>query len=217
MHPFIHPLSKATDPAWEARSDWDIYKGIAKEFSRVAEGNLGVEKDIVTVPILHDTPGEMAQPFDVKDWKHGECDLLPGKTAPNIAVVERDYPATYRKFTSLGPALEKLGNGGKGISWNTDEEVELLRQLNYKVADGGIGQGQPRIETAIDAAEVILSLAPETNGNVAVKAWDALGKFTGLDHKTPRDAEARRKNTLSRRTGPAPENHFLANLVGSGG
>ncbi len=183
MHPFIHPLSKATDPAWEARSDWDIYKGIAKAFSRVAEGNLGVEKDIVTVPILHDTPGEMAQPFDVKDWKHGECDLLPGKTAPNIAVVERDYPATYRKFTSLGPALEKLGNGGKGISWNTDEEVELLRQLNYKVDDGGIGQGQPRIETAIDAAEVILSLAPETNGNVAVKAWDALGKFTGLDHR----------------------------------
>ncbi len=26
MHPFIHPLSKAVDPAWESRSDWDIYK-----------------------------------------------------------------------------------------------------------------------------------------------------------------------------------------------
>jgi nitrate reductase alpha subunit len=183
MHPFIHPLSKATDPAWESRSDWDIYKGIAKKFSEISEGNLGVERDIVTVPILHDTPGEMAQPFDVVDWKHGECDLLPGKTAPNMVVVERDYPATYRKFTSLGPALEKLGNGGKGISWNTDEELELLAKLNYTVNDGGISQGQPKIETAIDAAEVILSLAPETNGNVAVKAWEALGKFTGLDHK----------------------------------
>ncbi len=183
MHPFIHPLSKATDPAWEARSDWDIYKGIARAFSEIAEGELGVEQDIVTVPILHDTPAEMAQPFDVMDWKHGECDLVPGKTAPNIAVVERDYPATYRKFTSLGPALEKLGNGGKGIGWNTDEEVALLRQLNYTVTEEGIGQGQPKIETAIDAAEVILSLAPETNGNVAVKAWDALGKATGRDHK----------------------------------
>ncbi|MCB1687499.1 MAG: nitrate reductase subunit alpha [Halioglobus sp.] len=183
MHPFIHPLSKATDPAWESKSDWDIYKGIAKKFSEISEGNLGVEKDIVTVPILHDTPGEIAQPFDVVDWKHGECDLLPGVTAPNMVVVERDYPATYRKFTSLGPALGKLGNGGKGISWNTDEELELLAQLNYKVTDGGVGQGQPKIDTAIDAAEVILSLAPETNGNVAVKAWEALGKFTGLDHK----------------------------------
>ena len=47
---FIHPLSKAADPAWEARSDWDIYKGIAKKFSEIAEGNLGIEKDIVTIP-----------------------------------------------------------------------------------------------------------------------------------------------------------------------
>ncbi|MCX4025308.1 nitrate reductase subunit alpha [Endozoicomonas sp. SM1973] len=183
MHPFIHPLSKAVDPAWEARSDWDIYKGIAKVFSQVAEGELGVEKDIVTVPMLHDTPGELSQPFEVKDWKKGECDLIPGKTAPNMMVVERDYPNTYKKFTSLGPLLEKTGNGGKGISWNTDEEVELLRQLNYSVNEEGVSKGQPQINTAVDAAEVILSLAPETNGNVAVKAWDALGQFTGRNHK----------------------------------
>jgi nitrate reductase alpha subunit len=185
MHPFIHPLSKAADPAWEARSDWDIYKGIAKKFSEIAalNDNLGVETDIVTVPTLHDTPGELSQPFEVQDWKKGECELTPGKTAPNIVAVERDYPNTYKKFTSLGPLLEKLGNGGKGIGWNTDEEVELLRKLNYTVTEEGISQGQPRIDTAIDAAEMVLSLAPETNGNVAVKAWDALGKLTGRDHK----------------------------------
>src|SRR5262249_3982853 len=40
----------------------------------------------------------------------------------------------------------------------------------------------PRIETDIDAAEVILSLAPETNGEVAVKAWKALGQATGREH-----------------------------------
>jgi nitrate reductase / nitrite oxidoreductase, alpha subunit len=185
MHPFIHPLSKATDPAWEARSDWDIYKGLAKKFSEIAafEGNLGVEKDIVTVPMLHDTPGELAQPFEVKDWKKGECELIPGKTAPNMMVVERDYPNLYKKFTSVGPLLEKMGNGGKGISWNTDEEVELLRQLNYTVEEEGVSKGQPGIESAIDAAEVVLTLAPETNGNVSVKAWDALGQMTGRDHK----------------------------------
>jgi len=157
MHPFIHPLSKAADPAWEARSDWDIYKGIAKKFSEIAEGNLGVEKDVVTVPILHDTPGELAQGLDVKDWKKGECDLVPGKTAPNIAVVERDYPNTYQRFTSLGPLMEKLGNGGKGISWNTEEEVKLLKALNH-----ANGDERARIESATEAAEVILSLAPET-------------------------------------------------------
>ena len=69
MHPFIHPLSKAVDPAWESRSDWDIYKGIARKFSELTVGHLGVEKDIVAVPTLHDTPGELAQALDVKDWK----------------------------------------------------------------------------------------------------------------------------------------------------
>ncbi|MCV4601040.1 hypothetical protein OFC63_33975, partial [Escherichia coli] len=30
--------------------------------------------------------------------------------------------------------------------------------------------------------ETILSLAPETNGEVAVKAWESLGKATGRNH-----------------------------------
>lgn len=182
MHPFIHPLSTAVDPAWEAKSDWEIYKGIAKKFSEVCVGHLGEETDFVTVPMLHDTPGELAQPFDVKDWKKGECDLIPGATAPNMVVVERDYPNTYKKFTSLGPLLDKLGNGGKGINWNTDDEIELLGQLNHKNTDEGISEGRPQIETAIDAAETVLTFAPETNGNVAVKAWAALSEFTGRDH-----------------------------------
>lgn len=182
MHPFIHPLSKAVDPAWEARSDWDIYKGIAKTFSEVCIGHLGVENDIVTVPILHDTPAELAQPFGVKDWKKGEVEPIPGKTMPSVVAVERDYPQTYAKFTSIGPLLEKLGNGGKGISWDTNTEVEFLRELNKTVRGDGIAAGQPKLETDIDATEVILSLAPETNGQVAVKAWEALGVFTGRDH-----------------------------------
>ncbi|MFY0663848.1 MAG: nitrate reductase subunit alpha [Natronospirillum sp.] len=182
MHPFIHPLTKAIDPVWESRSDWDIFKGIAESFSALAPGHLDVETDVVTVPLLHDSPGELAQPYEVKAWWKGECEPIPGLTMPNIAVVERDYPNTYARFTALGPALEKLGNGGKGISWNTDEEVEFLGKLNRTHGGGGANHGRPRIESAIDACEVILSLAPETNGAVAVKAWDALSVFTGRDH-----------------------------------
>ncbi len=182
MHPFIHPLSAAVDPAWEAKSDWEIYKGITKAFSSLCEGHLGKETDIVTLPIQHDSPAEIAQAFDVKDWKLGECELIPGKTAPHIMAVERDYPNTYARFTSLGPLLNSQGNGGKGINWNTDSEVELLKKLNY-VHHEGAAKGLAKIETAIDAAEVILTLAPETNGQVAVKAWDALSEFTGREHR----------------------------------
>jgi nitrate reductase alpha subunit len=182
MHPFIHPLSAAVDPVWQSRSDWEIYKGIAKKFAELAPGRLGVEKDVVLVPTLHDTPGELAQPLDVKDWKKGQCEPVPGKTLPNIVVIERDYPNTYRKFTALGPLMTRVGNGGKGISWNTEHEVKQLGTLNYTVAEDGVACGLPRIETDIDAAEVILSLAPETNGEVAVKAWAALSEITGRDH-----------------------------------
>jgi nitrate reductase / nitrite oxidoreductase, alpha subunit len=181
MHPFIHPFSAAVDPVWESRSDWEIYKTIARRFSELANGHLGVERDVVLTPILHDTAGEIAQ-FDVRDWKKGECDFIPGVTAPQIAVVERDYPNTYRRFTALGPLADTLGNGGKGITWKTEDEVRGLGELNYTVDDGGPTQGRPVIETDIDAAEVILYLAPETNGEVAVKAWQALGKATGRDH-----------------------------------
>ena len=145
-------------------------------------GHLGVEKELVLTPLMHDTPGELAQAIDVKEWKKGQCELVPGKTAPAMTVIERDYPNTYKKFTALGPLMAKIGNGGKGIAWNTEHEVKQLGELNYAVTGEGITQGMPRIETDIDAAEVILTLAPETNGEVAVKAWQALSKVTGREH-----------------------------------
>jgi len=181
MHPFIHPLSAAVDPAWEARSDWAIFKGIARRFSELCPGHLGVEKDVVLAPLMHDTPQELAQ-GNVRDWRKGECAPVPGKTMAAVAVIERDYPRTYARYTALGPLMEKVGNGGKGIAWKTAQEVEFLRQLNGSTEVPGVEGRLPRIESDIDAAEVILALAPETNGHVAVKAWEALSKNTGRDH-----------------------------------
>ncbi|MGE4045679.1 MAG: nitrate reductase subunit alpha [Acetobacteraceae bacterium] len=177
MHPFIHPLSAAVDPAWEARSDWEIYRGIARAFSDVAPEVLGKETDVVLTPILHDTAGELAQPYDVRDWRTGAVTPIPGRTMPSVTAVERDYPNLYARFTSIGPLLDTLGNGGKGISWDTRHEMDFLREMN-----GTAPNGQPRLDSDIDAIEAILSLAPETNGEVAVKAWEKLGKATGREH-----------------------------------
>ena len=182
MHPFIHPLSEAVQPLWQSKSDWEIYKGLAEKFSEIGGELLGTQQDIILTPLMHDTPGELGQPFDPKDWRAGECEAIPGKTMPNMTVVERNYRDVYKKFTSIGPLLETIGNGGKGISWKTGHEVDVLRGINRTVLEEGVSQGQPRLDTAIDAAEMILSLAPETNGHVAVKAWAALSSITGRDH-----------------------------------
>ncbi|WP_256259247.1 molybdopterin dinucleotide binding domain-containing protein, partial [Burkholderia ubonensis] len=182
MHPFIHPLSEAVQPLWESRTDWEIYKAIAKKFSELAGPYLGTRRDLVLTPLMHDTPGELGQPFEPKDWRRGECDLIPGKTAPSMTVVERNYADIYRKFTSIGPLLDTLGNGGKGIGWDTRHEVAEIAALGGTVAEPGVSEGRPRLDSAIDAAEMILTFAPETNGHVAVKAWRALSKITGRDH-----------------------------------
>ena len=182
MHPFIHPLTAAVDPAWESRSDWNIFRTIAEKFSEICPEVLGIEQDVVLSPILHDSPGELAQPYEPQDWLKGECEPIPGKTMPNVQIVERNYPETFARFTSMGPLLEKLGNGGKGINWDTSHEVELLGDLNGRVAEGH-AEGRPRINTDIDACETILMLAPETNGEVALKAWEALERTTGRQHR----------------------------------
>ncbi len=183
MHTFIHPLSAAVDPAWEAKTDWDIFKGFAQKFSEICVGHLGAEQDVVLTPLMHDSAGELGQGLDVREWKHGEIDLIPGKTAPNITVVDRNYPNTFKCFTSLGPLLDKADGGhGHGISWDTREEVKALGELNGLVHDAGVSAGRPQIITDIDATETIMMLSPETNGHVAQKAWAALSKKTGRDH-----------------------------------
>jgi nitrate reductase alpha subunit len=182
MHPFIHPLSEAVQPLWESKSDWEIYKGIAEKFAEIGGEHLGTRTDLVCTPLMHDTPGELGQPFEPKDWRAGECDLIPGKTAPSMTVVERDYKDVYRKFTSVGPLLDTQGNGGKGINWNSAHEVGELANITRTVTEAGVSHGRPRLDSAIDAAEMILTFAPETNGHVAVKAWEALSKITGREH-----------------------------------
>ncbi|MEJ8570358.1 nitrate reductase subunit alpha [Microbaculum marinum] len=181
MHPFIHPLTAAVDPAWEARSDWAIFRGLARKFSEVAPEVLGIERDVVLSPIQHDTPGELGQAYEPKDWNRGECEPVPGKTMPSVHLVERNYPETFLRFTSLGPDLEKFGNGSKGQNWKAEREIEHLGNLNGRVAEGPTA-GRPKIDSDIDACETILMLAPETNGEVAIKAWNVLSKATGRPH-----------------------------------
>ncbi|MGH8294084.1 MAG: nitrate reductase subunit alpha [Steroidobacteraceae bacterium] len=182
LHPFINPFTAAVDPVFESKSDWETFKYLSKKFCELAEGQLGMEKDVVLTPIKHDTPGEMAQPFEVRDWKKGECDFVPGVTGPNITFVDRDYLAVHAHYTAVGPLLDTLGDGGKGIEWCMQPEIEALGKLNGIVKDGP-GKGRPSLDTDIDACETILMLDPVSNGEVAVRAWEELSEFTGLSHK----------------------------------
>jgi nitrate reductase / nitrite oxidoreductase, alpha subunit len=116
MHPFIHPFNPAIDPPWETRTNWEQFKTIAEKFSALAAEHLGPMKDLVATPLLHDSPGEIAQP-EVKDWRKGQCEPRSRKTMPALTVVTRDFPNTYKMMTALGPLAASVGVGSKGIMW----------------------------------------------------------------------------------------------------
>ncbi len=183
MHPFMHPLSEAVSPGWQSKSDWQIFKNIAETFSTLAEKHLGTRKDIVALPMQHDSPFEMAQPFgEVKDWSKGECDPIPGKTMPLLKVVERNFADTYKKYIAIGPLMVKIGNNVKGIDWNTEMEYDQLKVMNGTVKVPGVSFGMPSLEEDIKVCDSVLRMAPETCGEVAHKSWTALSKKTGIDH-----------------------------------
>jgi nitrate reductase / nitrite oxidoreductase, alpha subunit len=180
LHPFVHTFNQAVPPPWECKSDWDAFSRIAERFSELAEAHLGVRRDVIAAPLMHDTVDELAQPLgEVRDWRAGECEPVPGKTMPKLIVVERDYPAVAQKWRALGPLAEQLGAAVKGASWTPVEEVAELRAANGAVR-GGVADGRPRLETVQHACETILMLSGTTNGRLATEGFRSLERTVGL-------------------------------------
>ncbi|RJP51597.1 MAG: nitrate reductase subunit alpha, partial [Anaerolineaceae bacterium] len=178
MHSFIHPLQMAVPPSWESKSDWDIFKILAGKVSELALVHLPEPvRDLVAMPLQHDTPAEMAQAH-IRDWAKGECEPIPGVTMPNFIVTERDYANLGKRFISYGPKVEKEGFAVHGIHI---EVGDLYRQMmESRPTVSWDDQRYPSLEFAREAANVILHLAPETNGEVAYRAFQAEEERMGL-------------------------------------
>lgn len=188
MHPYVHPFNPAIDPLWESRSDWDIYKTLAKAFSEMAKDYLpGTFKDVVTTPLSHDTKQEISTPYGVvKDWSKGEIEAVPGRTMPNFAIVERDYTKIYDKYVTLGPVLEKGKVGAHGVSFGVSEQYEELKSMLGTWSDtneDSVRTNRPRIDTARNVADAILNISSATNGKLSQKSYEDLEQQTGMPLK----------------------------------
>ncbi|NJD57353.1 MAG: nitrate reductase subunit alpha [Nitrospirae bacterium] len=175
MHSFVNCMDAAVPPSWESKPDWQIFKLIAQRFSEIAPKHFPTPfKDVIASPLLHDTPGEIAQ-REVKDWKLGECEAIPGKTMPNLAVVERDYANLYNRFISVGPAMGHLG--AHGVTWEADDVHEKLLKEFPTVSWND--KTHLSLEEEETVANVIFSFAPETNGELSYRAYQNLEKRVG--------------------------------------
>lgn len=178
MHSYIHPLGEAVSPCWESKSDWEIFKEVAKATSDLAKTHFPVPvKDIVAAPLQHDTPDELAQ-SKMEDWGLGECEPVPGKTMPKLVVVERDYVNLYNRFVSFGPRVQKDGIGAHGSRM---EIADLYEELKEKApTEKWNGEKYPSVSEALSAANLLLYLAPETNGEVAYRGFKQKEELVGL-------------------------------------
>ncbi|MFI1196447.1 nitrate reductase subunit alpha [Micromonospora sp. NPDC020750] len=180
MHPFVHAFTPAINPPWQTRTDFDAFHGIAKAFSSMAATRLGVRKDLVAAPLLHDTPDAMATPHGrVRDWAATGETPVPGRTMSKLIVVERDYGAIADKMAALGPLMDTLGTTVKGFSVDVRPEVEYLRRKNGEV-HGGVADGRPSLAKDVHACEAILALSGTTNGRVATVGFQDVEKRTGV-------------------------------------
>ncbi|WP_434056448.1 nitrate reductase subunit alpha [Georgenia wangjunii] len=203
MHPFVNSFSPAISPPWQTRTDFDAFAGIAKRFSELAAGHLGTRRDVVASPLAHDTPDEMANPSGrALDWKAGECEPVPGKTMPKLAVVERDYTAVAAKMEALGPLVDTLGLTTKGVTFEVAREVDYLGRKNGRVR-GGVADGRPSLRRDVDVCEAILALSGTTNGHLATQGFHTLEKRTGVE-LADLAAESEGKQVTFRDTQNAP-------------
>ncbi|MFJ3032260.1 nitrate reductase subunit alpha [Rothia terrae] len=179
MHPYIHAFTPAIDPPWEAKTDYQTFKELAYVFSKLAAKHLGARKDVVSVPLQHDTPGQIAQPGGhAPDWKNQGIKGVPGKNMPIFTVVERDYPALYDMYTSVGPLMSKLGTTTKAVTVDVNPQLKKLAE-EHGVMNSGKGQGLPALDTVEKLVDTILALSGTSNGPVAIEGFKQLEKRVG--------------------------------------
>ncbi|GAB3602755.1 nitrate reductase subunit alpha [Microbacterium aureliae] len=175
MHPFLHSFNPAIAPPWQTRTDYDLFGELARRFSELCAGHLGVRRDVVASPLQHDTP-------DVMAYAHGavpaDPPLLPGVTMTKLLVVERDYPSLYDRWRSLGPLTGTLGMTTKAVTYHPDQELKKLERLNG-VFDTGPAAGRIRLDSDRRVCDLILALSGTSNGRLAVQGFRALEKRTG--------------------------------------
>lgn len=178
MHSFIHPLSEAIPPVWESKTDWQIFRELAKKAQEMAKTYLPHPMlDVVNQPLTHDSKDEMSQ-VEMKDWSKGECEPIPGKTMHHIHFRERDYTKIYDKFISLGEGVPKNGLGAHGVKYDcADVYEEMVQDKGHVVKVEN--KDYPSLYEDVEAINAILKLSTLTNGKLCKRAYGLMSEKIG--------------------------------------
>ena len=129
---------------------------------------------------------------------------------PHLRIVERDYANLYNRFISLGRGIRD-GLSAHGINIPVAEHYDELLEnpvggtpdtRHMRCVEWG-GERYPSVEDALDAANVVLQLAPETNGEIALRGVPGGGEEDRPRPHRSRRGQPQRAHDVRRPRGPA--------------
>ena len=180
MHSFIHPLSAAVPPCWESKSDWQIFKAIAKKFSELAAQSLprtgprhrrlaaGARQRRRRSPSRRCRTGSTARSRRSRARPCRRLKVVTAGLQEPLEPVHRVRPAGPRRTawarTARSYAIE-------------DEYEAALRDRPTVTVDG-----QRLLSLAEDeqVCDTILRFATVTNGELAHRSYQNMEKKVGL-------------------------------------
>ncbi|MGQ4517240.1 molybdopterin-dependent oxidoreductase [Streptomyces sp. DW26H14] len=169
-YPYVRAVEPAISPPWQARTDFEIFHGLAREVSELAKGRLDTAHDLVATALQHGSRDETAQPGGVvSDWRDGGAPPRPGRTTQRIALVERDYTAIADRLASFGPLAEEHGMTADGVTVRPYEEAPRPAAPGGTRPAGAPAGGRPSLDTDVTLCEAILARSDTAHGRIAAQ------------------------------------------------
>ena len=193
--------------------------GSPQRFSELAERHLGVRRDLVAAPLLHDTAGR-DRPAAGRGARLARRRVRadPGRDDAQAdrgrARLPARRPSSWRGARAAARAARHRGQGRQLDS--RSRRSPSCAPSNGAVR-GGVADGRPSLERVEHACEAILALSGTTNGRLAVEGFRSLERTHRRAAGRPRRLARRRPDHLRRRAGAAADGDHLAGVVGDRG
>ena len=117
LHPFVHPFNAAIPPPWEAKTDWDAFNLIAADVQPSSPRSTSARAP-TSSRRRSCTTRRTSSPSrcgEVRDWRAGECEPVPGKTMPKLVAGRARLRApSHEKMTRARAAGRGAGHRRQG-------------------------------------------------------------------------------------------------------
>jgi nitrate reductase alpha subunit len=101
---------------------------------------------------------------------------------PKFKIVRRDYTRIYERMVSLGRGVRDNGVAAHGLKIDVADFYDVLAERQPRVLEssGNDREVLPSLERDREVCEAILHLDPASNGELAIRAFEAQEAKTGL-------------------------------------